>query len=210
MRLDASSTLSDVLAGFASLHPSPRPDDVVAWQARYPHYGIDLLKLALTLSASECQTNEADWLELRDGAGIAPDVHANLASPSLEEQRAQYVKFRKRYHGSLEALPADATFQDLVLHFGTDYPTLAAHLDIAENIISHIGHGELLEPYGVRLVEALALALDSSSEQIAMILDRSRARPNLRFGTGRQYSLAELVDRADMTPERKAYWLGDE
>ena len=195
----------DVLCAFHEAYERPTAENVIEWTRRYPQFADDF----------------------RAHAAVAWDWAAGPAEseqPSDETLAVRaYSQALNLIHGArLEGVSANSneaacqSFQEMRQCVGKETYQIAEDLDISHSVLYDLFGGRLKPQIGRRLSERLVTYLHITSADLLNALSGALDNPLLGHAkslkppkvTIRSYD--EVIQRSDMTDERKRYWLEED
>lgn len=198
-------TRDEVLFAFHEAHERPTAENIIEWARRYPQFAGDIRAHAAVAW---------DW-------ATGPPESEQPADETLAA-RAYSQALNLIHSAGLEGVPANnnevacRTFQQMRQSVGKETYQIADDLDISRSVLSDLFGGRVKPPIGKRLSDKLVVYLQTT---IAEFLDAlSGALDNPLLGHAKSLkppkviirSYDEVIQRSDMSDERKRYWLEED
>ena len=195
----------DVLFAFHEAYERPTAENVIEWTRRYPQFADDI----------------------RAHAAVAWDWEAE---PMESEQQVDETLTARAYSQALnlihnvrpEGVPANSnesvcqSFQQMRQSIGKETYQIADDLDISRSVLSDLFGGRVKPPIGKRLCAKLVTYLQITSAEFLSALTGALNNPLLGHAKSLKppkviiRSYDEVIQRSDMSDERKRYWLEED
>lgn len=200
-KTNAAPDRDEILFSFHRAHDRPTASQVDEWANRYPQFADDIREHAAVLM---------EWADELEDEALEPD-ETMLARGRSRALNALHQARRE----AASAAPA-TSWQGMLSAAGFTIPRLANHINIDRGVIADLAAGRMRLPIGRRLVEALIVALNTSTdalEQAVLQLLGARRLGHAKAAkqpTVHARSYGEIIRDSPMSDERKRYWLGED